>query len=48
MKIKKTKFKGLLILNGIKHYPLRIKCATLGWHALKAAVTAADQTVSTE
>ena len=26
------------ILEGVKHYPLRIKCATLAWHALKAAV----------
>ena len=43
------------ILAGVKHYPLRIKCATLAWHALKAAVQASQnssesnqQTVSTE
>jgi len=38
------------ILEGVKHYPLRIKCATLGWHALKAAVESNtnETTVSTE
>lgn len=41
------------ILQGVKHYPLRIKCATLAWHALKAAVETNimndyEKTVSTE
>jgi nitrogen fixation NifU-like protein len=38
------------ILEGVKHYPLRIKCATLAWHALKAAVESDKNslTVSTE
>ena len=38
------------ILEGVRHYPLRIKCATLAWHALSAALhtNKDDQTVSTE
>ena len=38
------------ILEGVRHYPLRIKCATLAWHALAAALASNDQasTVSTE
>jgi nitrogen fixation NifU-like protein len=38
------------ILKGVRHYPLRIKCATLAWHALKAAVESETNqtTVSTE
>jgi nitrogen fixation NifU-like protein len=27
------------VLEGVKQYPLRVKCATLAWHALKNAVT---------
>lgn len=28
----------LLALSGVKNYPARIKCATLGWHTLKSAL----------
>jgi nitrogen fixation NifU-like protein len=28
----------LVALTGVRQYPTRIKCATLGWHALKAAL----------
>ncbi len=27
-----------LPLEGVKKYPLRVKCATLGWHALESAL----------
>jgi nitrogen fixation NifU-like protein len=28
----------LEVLSGVREYPVRIKCATLAWHALKAAL----------
>jgi nitrogen fixation NifU-like protein len=37
-------------LTGVKAYPARVKCATLSWHALEAALKGAppDATVKTE
>ena len=37
-------------LTGVKAYPARVKCATLSWHALEAALKGggAGQTVKTE
>ncbi|MDX1382915.1 MAG: SUF system NifU family Fe-S cluster assembly protein [Thermoanaerobaculia bacterium] len=37
----------LEVLAGVRDYPVRIKCATLAWHAMKSAL-AAGETVSTE
>jgi nitrogen fixation NifU-like protein len=34
----------LAALGGVREYPSRVKCASLGWHALKSAV--ADNTTS--
>jgi nitrogen fixation NifU-like protein len=34
----------LAALGGVREYPSRVKCASLGWHALKSAV--ADETAS--
>jgi nitrogen fixation NifU-like protein len=34
----------LAALGGVREYPSRVKCASLGWHALKSAV--ADDTTS--
>ena len=28
----------LIALKGVRNYPLRVKCATMGWHALEAAL----------
>jgi nitrogen fixation NifU-like protein len=28
----------LVALEGVKKYPLRVKCATLGWHAIQSAL----------
>ncbi len=28
----------LMALEGVKKFPLRVKCATLAWHALKSAI----------
>jgi nitrogen fixation NifU-like protein len=35
-------------LSGVREYPVRIKCATLAWHALKAALEDREDTVTTE
>jgi nitrogen fixation NifU-like protein len=33
---------------GVAEYPVRVKCATLSWHAMKAALNQPDAIVSTE
>jgi nitrogen fixation NifU-like protein len=38
----------LEVFTGVREYPMRVKCATLPWHALMAALEAQDQPVSTE
>lgn len=38
----------LAVLTGVAAYPMRVKCATLAWHALKSALTGGDTAVSTE
>jgi len=40
----------LEVFSGVREYPVRIKCATLPWHTLKAALAGEGegQTVSTE
>ena len=38
----------LQVLSGVRDFPVRVKCATLPWHTLKAAVSGADQDVTTE
>jgi nitrogen fixation NifU-like protein len=35
-------------LRGVREYPVRVKCATLAWHALAAAIEGNDRTVRTE
>jgi nitrogen fixation protein NifU and related proteins len=35
-------------LTGVKAYPARVKCATLSWHALEAALSGGGATVKTE
>jgi nitrogen fixation protein NifU and related proteins len=38
----------LAVLQGVKEFPMRIKCATLAWHTLNAALESRADTVSTE
>ena len=38
----------LEILKGVAQYPTRIKCATLSWHTLQAALQGAEPNISTE
>jgi nitrogen fixation protein NifU and related proteins len=33
---------------GVSQYPIRVKCASLGWHAMKAALDQSNAMVSTE
>lgn len=35
-------------LSGIRRYPMRVKCATLAWHALRSALLNDDNAISTE
>ena len=32
------KLGDLIALRGVTKYPLRVKCATMGWHALQSAL----------
>ena len=41
----KTKF---MSLGGVKNYPMRVKCATLSWHALSSALDDFQKDVTTE
>ncbi len=38
----------LAALSGVREYPVRIKCATLAWHTMKAALEGRQETVATE
>ena len=38
----------LAVFSGVRAFPIRVKCATLPWHTLKAALAGVDRTVSTE
>lgn len=38
----------LAVFAGVKDYPNRVKCATLGWHTLKAALDESKDPISTE
>lgn len=36
----------LTILSGVKEYPVRVKCATLAWHTLSAALQGQEETTT--
>ena len=38
----------LTVFSGVREFPIRVKCATLPWHTLRAALAGAETTVSTE
>lgn len=40
--------KKLAVFAGVKAYPARVKCATLAWHTLQAALKQNNELVSTE
>ncbi len=37
----------LVMLSGVKDFPIRVKCATLAWHTMQAAVSG-EEDISTE
>lgn len=43
-----TNLGKLQALAGVREFPLRIKCATLAWHTLRAALENSQEPVSTE
>jgi nitrogen fixation NifU-like protein len=38
----------LAVFGGVHEYPTRVKCASLAWHALRAALSGRGEPVSTE
>lgn len=42
------KLGDLEILAGVVEFPMRVKCATLAWHAFNGALHGDDDTISTE
>ena len=44
----KSELGKLTVFSGVCEYPARVKCATLAWHALRAALQGAQELVSTE
>lgn len=38
----------LAVLAGVQEYPMRVKCATLAWHTMRAALEQRAETVTTE
>ena len=46
-KVERNNLGKLSVFEGVKKYPARVKCATLAWHTLIAAIDG-DEEVSTE
>ncbi len=38
----------LAVLSGVREFPVRVKCASLSWHTLKAALDGTGETAKTE
>ncbi len=38
----------LAVFSGVAQYPARVKCATLAWHTLQAALAGTDREITTE
>ncbi|MBI4166695.1 MAG: SUF system NifU family Fe-S cluster assembly protein [Acidobacteria bacterium] len=38
----------LKVFAGVAEFPMRVKCATLVWHTLRSALSASQETVTTE
>lgn len=38
----------LAVFSGVSNYPARVKCASLAWHTLRAALAATNKVVTTE
>ncbi len=44
----RTTLGKLAVFSGVSEFPVRVKCATLAWHALHASLEGKQATVSTE
>src|SRR5262249_14241027 len=42
------RFDKLIAFKDVPKYPMRVKCATLPWHTLRAALQSEEKSVSTE
>ena len=38
----------LAVFSGVREYPVRVKCATLAWHTMRAALDQSQSAVATE
>ena len=38
----------IAVFSGVKQFPARVKCATLAWHTVKAAIDGAAEPITTE
>lgn len=38
----------LAVFSGVSEFPIRVKCATLSWHTLRAALNGQGEVISTE
>ena len=38
----------LAVFSGVSEFPMRVKCATLAWHAVNAALAGTEDSVTTE
>ena len=45
---KENELGKLAVFAGVSEFPLRVKCATLAWHTLEAALNGKQEAVSTE
>jgi len=41
-------FGKLAVLSGVREFPMRVKCASLSWHTLKAAIASTPVVAKTE
>jgi nitrogen fixation NifU-like protein len=44
----REKMGSLAALGGVSRFPIRVKCASLAWHALRSALDGGGEVVSTE
>ena len=47
-KLDSPEFGKLAVFSGVSEFPMRVKCATLSWHTLRAAIKGKEEVVSTE
>ena len=47
-KLDNSDFEKLFVLSGVREFPMRVKCATLAWHTMQAAIKDNKTEVSTE